>query len=73
MLRSTHYCPATTKFTTKEYRDLTSLSGAATGGAYPTKDADGNRLETEYGHCEYLDHQLLTLQEMPERAPQRWR
>jgi DNA replication licensing factor MCM3 len=67
---SVHYCPATAKFSSKEYRDLTSLGGApATGSAYPTKDADGNRLETEYGMCEYTDHQLISLQEMPERAP----
>ena len=79
-MKSTHFCPATSKFTTKEYRDLTSLGGVATGSvcvsacngqplrcgslsvrrasqAYPTKDADGNLLETEYGLCEYMDHQ----------------
>jgi DNA replication licensing factor MCM3 len=37
VLRSTHYCPATAKFTSKEYRDLASIGGVATGSAYPTK------------------------------------
>ena len=69
VLRSAHYCPTTTKFSAKEYRDLMTLGGIATGSAYPTKDADGNKLETEYGMCEYMDHQMITLQEMPERAP----
>ena len=41
--------------------------GAATGSA--TTGPDGNPLETEYGMCEYLDHQMITLQEMPELAP----
>jgi len=69
VMRSVHFCPKTAKFINKEYRDLTSLGGVATGSAYPTKDADGNRVETEYGLCEYVDHQMITLQEMPERAP----
>lgn len=66
---SKHWCPQTKAFTTKEYRDLTSLTGVATGSAYPTKDSEGNLLETEYGLCEYMDHQTVHLQEMPERAP----
>ena len=37
--------------------------------AYPTKDENGNPLETEYGECEYKDYQTITLQEMPESAP----
>mmetsp|Transcript_11666 Transcript_11666/g.19634 ORF Transcript_11666/g.19634 Transcript_11666/m.19634 type:complete len:666 (-) Transcript_11666:183-2180(-) len=69
VVKSAHWCPTTKKFTYKEYRDLTSLSGIATGSAYPVKDADGNLLQTEFGLCEYMDNQIITLQEMPERAP----
>ena len=37
--------------------------------AYPTCDADGNILETEFGMSVYKDHQSVTIQESPERAP----
>ena len=46
-----------------------SLDGPPTTTAYPTKDENGNPLETEYGECEYKDYQTITLQEMPESAP----
>jgi DNA replication licensing factor MCM3 len=36
---------------------------------YPTKDKEGNPLETEFGLSDYKDFQTITLQEMPERAP----
>lgn len=29
---------------------------------YPTKDSDGNPLETEYGLCRFKDHQTVTIQ-----------
>lgn len=69
VIRSVHYCPATKKIVTKQYHDATSLSGNITSTIYPTKDDNGNRLETEFGYCEYMDHQSITIQEMPERAP----
>lgn len=40
-----------------------------TPAVYPTKDKDGNALQTEFGLSEYKDHQTVALQEMPERAP----
>jgi len=40
-----------------------------TSSVYPTKDKEGNPMETEFGLSTYKDHQTITLQEMPERAP----
>jgi DNA replication licensing factor MCM3 len=40
-----------------------------TSSVYPTKDDEGHALETEFGLSTYKDHQTITLQEMPEKAP----
>ncbi|XP_062857382.1 MCM3 minichromosome maintenance deficient 3 (S. cerevisiae), like [Trichomycterus rosablanca] len=69
IMRSVHYCPATKKTLERKYTDLTSLDAFPSSAIYPTKDEENNPLETEFGLCCYKDHQTLTVQEMPEKAP----
>lgn len=69
VVRSVHYCPATKKVMERKYTDLTSFEAFPTSAVYPTKDDEGNALETEYGLSRYKDHQTVTVQEMPEKAP----
>lgn len=69
VLRSVHYCPATQKVLERRYADLTSYDAFPSNTVYPVKDEDGNLLETEFGLCAYKDHQTLSVQEMPEKAP----
>ncbi|KAJ3598806.1 hypothetical protein NHX12_032770 [Muraenolepis orangiensis] len=69
IMRSVHYCPATKKTLERKYTDLTSLDAFPSSAVYPTTDEENNPLETEYGLCAYRDHQTLTIQEMPEKAP----
>jgi DNA replication licensing factor MCM3 len=53
---------ATGQQTSDRYINITS-------SVYPTKDKDGNPLETEFGLSVFKDHQTISLQEMPEKAP----
>jgi len=70
MLKSVHYCPETTAFHEREYRDATSSSHLPpTTSLLPQTDDDGHALQTEYGLCHFQDHQRISIQEMPERAP----
>ncbi|XP_049287399.1 DNA replication licensing factor Mcm3 [Anopheles funestus] len=69
VVKSVHYCPATKKVMERRYTDLTSFEAVPTSAVYPTKDDDGNLLETEFGLSVYKDHQTLSIQEMPEKAP----
>ena len=71
MLKSVHYCPETGQFHQREYRDATSSSSSAppTTSLLPATDDDGRALETEFGFCHFQDHQRISIQEMPERAP----
>lgn len=69
VVRSVHYCPATKKTMERKYTDLTSLEAFPSSAIYPTKDEENNPLETEFGLSIYKDHQTITVQEMPEKAP----
>lgn len=69
VVRSVHYCPATKKTLERKYTDMTSLDAFPSSAIYPTKDEENNPLETEFGLSTYKDHQTITVQEMPEKAP----
>ncbi|KAF2024114.1 DNA replication licensing factor MCM3 [Setomelanomma holmii] len=69
VVKSVHYNENQRKFHSREYRDQTMGTGAASSSVYPTDDGEGNPLVTEYGYCVYRDHQTISIQEMPERAP----
>ncbi|KAG3114091.1 DNA replication licensing factor [Phytophthora idaei] len=69
VVRSVHYCKETNAILSREYRDNTSITGAPTSSVYPTKDENGNLLETEFGLSQYKDYQMISMQETPETAP----
>ncbi|KAG9103081.1 MCM DNA helicase complex subunit [Ceratobasidium sp. 370] len=70
MLRSIHYCEKTTTFYKCDYRDSTTLSDQGpTSTITPLVDAEENPLQMEVGFSTFRDHQRISIQEMPERAP----
>lgn len=70
VVRSVHWNETKQVFHFRDYRDQTmTANGATSTSVYPTKDDDGNPLITEYGYSTYRDHQTISIQEMPERAP----
>ncbi|KAJ3512798.1 hypothetical protein NLJ89_g3312 [Agrocybe chaxingu] len=71
MLKSVHYCPETGAFHSREYRDGTSSNSnqPPTTSLLPQTDDEGHALQTEFGFCVFQDHQRISIQEMPERAP----
>ncbi|KAF8457568.1 MCM2/3/5 family-domain-containing protein [Kalaharituber pfeilii] len=69
VMKSVHYNEKKNWFVQREYHDQTMSSMAPTSNVYPQEDEEGNPLITEYGYCVYRDHQTISIQEMPERAP----
>ncbi|MCJ1245713.1 MCM DNA helicase complex subunit [Trapelia coarctata] len=70
VIKSVHYCEKKDTFFQRTYQDQTmTANGAASTSVYPQQDEDGNPLITEYGYSIYRDHQTISIQEMPERAP----
>ncbi|KAL3235552.1 MCM DNA helicase complex subunit MCM3 [Nakaseomyces bracarensis] len=71
LTRSVHYAEKTGRFHYRDYTDATTTltTRVPTPAIYPTEDTDGNKLTTEYGFSTYIDHQRITVQEMPEMAP----
>ncbi|KAK5950344.1 MCM DNA helicase complex subunit [Knufia fluminis] len=70
VVKSVHYNEKKNTFVFREYRDQTmSANAPASTSVYPQQDKDGDALITEYGYCTYRDHQTISIQEMPERAP----
>ncbi|KAF4982927.1 hypothetical protein FZEAL_1555 [Fusarium zealandicum] len=69
VVKSVHYNETKDMFHFREYQDQTMTNGVTTSSVYPREDDDGNPLVTEYGFCTYRDHQTISIQEMPERAP----
>ncbi|OAL32663.1 hypothetical protein AYO20_07821 [Fonsecaea nubica] len=70
IVKSVHWNEKKGTFMFREYRDQTmSANAPASLSVYPQEDGEGNALVTEYGYCTYRDHQTISIQEMPERAP----
>jgi DNA replication licensing factor MCM3 len=69
IVKSVHYNENKEKFHFREYQDQTMTNGVTTSSVYPQEDEEGNPLTTEYGLSKYRDHQTISVQEMPERAP----
>ncbi|KTW32404.1 MCM DNA helicase complex subunit MCM3 [Pneumocystis jirovecii RU7] len=70
VVKSVHYCEKTNLFHYREYRDVTTIGNELpTSAVYPTQDENGNPLTTEFGYSVYRDHQTISIQEMPEKAP----
>ncbi|KAI1852483.1 hypothetical protein JX265_011118 [Neoarthrinium moseri] len=69
VVKSVHYNETKNIFHFREYRDQTMTNGVTTSSVYPQTDDEGNPIITEYGFCTYRDHQTVSIQEMPERAP----
>ncbi|KAL0222354.1 hypothetical protein RCL1_002208 [Eukaryota sp. TZLM3-RCL] len=65
-----HYCPATEAWHVRTYQNpLFSGPMTSFSGKIATRDENQNLLTQEYGLSEFIDAQLVTIQEAPEQLP----
>jgi len=69
ILCSVHHCATSGTFVSRDYQTSRNDSHTRAGMAGPKRDEDNNPLTTEYGLSTYRDHQVVTIQELPESAP----
>ncbi|KAI8333156.1 MCM2/3/5 family-domain-containing protein [Chlamydoabsidia padenii] len=70
VVQSVHYAEKSKRHYMRQYHDSTTPGNSIpTGAVYPTEDDNGEALVTEFGYSTYRDHQSISIQEMPERAP----
>ncbi|KAJ9093168.1 MCM DNA helicase complex subunit [Naganishia friedmannii] len=76
MLRSIHYAPHNHQFHSRTYQDSQTINAASASGisgpsttVIPKDDGNGNPVQMEFGLSTFRDHQTVSIQEMPERAP----
>ncbi|XP_060877550.1 DNA replication licensing factor Mcm3-like [Metopolophium dirhodum] len=73
LVKSVHYCPATRKMHEHTHTDFLSTSysfdSATSNCNYPSRDNEGNLLETEFGISVFKDRQSLIIQESTENSP----
>ena len=69
VVKSVHFCPNTLKSLERRYFDFANFNISPSSSSYPSKDEDGNPLETEFGLSLYQDYQTIIIQELPESAP----
>jgi len=69
VVKSVHYCPVTKKTLERKYTDFTSYDSFPSSNTYPKEDENKNPLETEFGLSVYKDHQVFSIQELPECSP----
>lgn len=74
MLKSIHHCPETSQFHSRTYHDSSSITAASASSipsttVIPQDDGEGHPVIMEFGLSTFRDHQMISIQEMPERAP----
>ncbi|KAI5449835.1 MCM DNA helicase complex subunit [Naganishia albida] len=76
MLRSIHYAPHNHQFHSRTYQDSQTINASSASGfsgpsttVIPKDDGNGNPVQMEFGLSTFRDHQTVSIQEMPERAP----